>query len=594
MAKAYGYLRLIGAALVLGSSVGASVALEVGIDGAVNSSSILSGWGASSHLQVVHSSQLGIDLGYRYFSDLNYTSKTFGELSQPRLQQYEFGVFRQFGDQGVRWQAIVGPVWSGDAAAIAGNALIDRFDLGFRADIGLSVPVLSSFRAFGEVGYQGWFDAELPNHLRWRYGLRWLFGGQSERAIDRPTAAAGVPDAEIDTDSVVIDGRVPEYIPSYLSESLPPIVEMAEVCKCFPAGPYTLQLGEFSDINQALRALEFRGLRQFFNSRAFERSAQPVFLAQVDDSGATALYLGELPTIEAMEYWRQELRKNGISARMRKVLNNNGERVSNPMMGVEVAIMESEAVYTAEEIRRMNSLPESEYVEQALGSNTIEPLAELDVRALNAVSEAMTSLSEPYERSTIALTIDEWDNTQLLVGPMSFTDLERVLSDQHTQVLLADNANIAVPTRGSLIINETAQEAWLLLTQFHSSNDLDHWRVIFESMSLGVESVELAPRPVGDITRFSLSEPAKDGQVLVIGRAESASRLVAMLRSPEVLWFDAFTRVNRIPVGMSLRWSAAEQAYLLLTEGISSERQQNQIQSYLISVGLLPNVNEAL
>ena len=53
-------------------------------------------------------------------------------------------------------------------------------------------------------------------------------------------------------------------------------------------------LGEFDNMSQAIRGLEFRGLRQFFNSRSYKGSPMPVFLAQSEETGPVGLYMGEL------------------------------------------------------------------------------------------------------------------------------------------------------------------------------------------------------------------------------------------------------------------------------------------------------------
>uniref|UniRef100_UPI002579F59D hypothetical protein n=1 Tax=Reinekea sp. TaxID=1970455 RepID=UPI002579F59D len=334
-------------------------ALEYGVDGSLASSTLVDDWGVATHLQIVGDNNLGLDLGYQYLNSMTYDA--FDTSVSHAFSQYEVGLLWQFGDEGMRLQTQAGMVLSGNSLQAGTDDLMTLFQPGYQVGLGLSVPIFTRFRAFADAGYQGWLAGEVPDQIRWRYGLRLNFGGVDKKALAAEEAAQAQQEAErqqalIDNPPVTIDTAVPVYVPSNMSQSLPPILSLAELCKCFPAGPFTLQLGQFGNMQQAVRSLEYRGLRQFFNSRAYQKAPLPVFLSQSGDDMPVGIYLGELETLAELKYWHHELRKSGLSARFRKILGSNGQRVENPIVAMDDEVVLDNPVYTAEEIRRMNTL----------------------------------------------------------------------------------------------------------------------------------------------------------------------------------------------------------------------------------------------
>ena len=220
-------------------------------------------------------------------------------------------------------QALFGGLLSNQGVAINNESIIEPLSLGYRAGHRSQRTLFGPTRAFVEGGYQGWFSGETPNLWRWRLGLGSIFGNSSRSNSSRQPSldAATEPTAQpliIGDIQTIIDTRVPEYIPNYLSESLPAIAAHAELCRCAPAGPFTMQFGQFSNMEQAVRALEFRGLRQFFNSKAYLDYPLPVFLTQTEPNQAVSLYLEKFLPWRRLGFLRRELRKNGLQVQFRR------------------------------------------------------------------------------------------------------------------------------------------------------------------------------------------------------------------------------------------------------------------------------------
>lgn len=259
-------------------------AMQGAWDIGLSSSSQAQGFaGGATHFQLVSSDGLGFDIGYDYLDTIEYDIA--GTTLNHSMSQLETAVLWQLGDPGLRLQLKAGTVFSLTDVENAGSEVISRFQPGYQASFGISAPIYQNIRVFGELGHQGWLDSEVPSHMKWRYGVRMLFGKSAaeQKRVEQLAAEAEAEERERqlrENPPMTINASVPEYIPGTVSESLPPIVAYSELCKCFPRGPYTLQLGEFSNMKQAVRSLEFRGLRQFFNSFTYQRKPQPVFLSQ--------------------------------------------------------------------------------------------------------------------------------------------------------------------------------------------------------------------------------------------------------------------------------------------------------------------------
>lgn len=564
-----------------------SFAMQSSLDIGISSSSQSESLGLSSHYQMISDRGLGFDVGYDYLNEINYDA--LDTTLSHSMSQLEAGVLWQFGDLGPRAQIKGSAVFSLTDVEDSGDEVISRFQPGYQVVAGLSAPVYQNFRAFFEAGYQGWVDAEIPSHMRWRYGLRMTFGpsaAENQIAVEQAEQAAAEEQQMLEYPPMTINPAVPEYIPSHLSESLPPIVANSEVCKCSPAGPYTLQLGEFSDMKQAIRGLDYRGLRQFFNSRAYQRTPIPVFLAQPQEAGSVSLYLGEIESLDDLAYWQHELKKNGINARLRKVVDADGQRTANSVVDVDEKELNRQPMYSEEDIRRMNSLPEGsmEELKPEPSASTEQLIAEKE--AYDAEMEAKMVAANQLE----AMEADS-DTSLLQVGPVSQSSLEALLATDEFKRILARDSYIRTPERLNLIWDEGKKEAWLSFSGFASKQHIDEWSAWLESMSLGSDQVEKAFVPMGDVYRFRLAEPLHEYSV-EIDRNESIAVMMERLRSPEVLWFHAFQQINEQPVETSLNWSDSDNRYHLIIINVKSQAEQQQIWGDLTAVGLLPSLAE--
>lgn len=569
------------------STSAASWGLEFGVDGGLAGNSKSDNWGLGFHGQMIGSTGFGLDIGYEYINSLSYSID--GSTLTHSMNQYEFSGLWQGGLRAVRLQLLSGVILSGTGVESNGQDIIQPLSAGYQIGAGLSVPIATRFRAFGEVGYEGWFNSDIPSHMTWRYGVRVLLGENVVQPLEseemaRERAMLEQQQSQLTNPPVTIDPAVPKYVPSGLSQSLPPIVSQAEICKCFPAGPYTLQLGEFGNMAQAIRALEYRGLRQFFNSFSYQRAPQPVFLAQSNPDGPVALYLGEIPSLEEMDYWRFELRKSGISARLKRIVGNNGERVANTIVDVPETDIKAQPKYTAEEIRRMNSLPEDEMAMGAIdGTMSAQQLA--DIEAYNA------SQSAQQQQMNAAPEVVSLVDATLQMGPISMTNLQSLLTMDAMKNVLARDSSISIPNDMTLVWDEGKREAWLSFSGFTSEQHVDEWQAWYGSEGIVAERVNEAYMPLGDTYEFHLGGRLQDYS-LEIHRHAGIEMMLESMRSPEVLWFQAFQRINEEPVSVTLNWSHADSRYHLIVTNVSSAEEQQRIWANLTAVGLLPSLAE--
>lgn len=567
-------------------------ALEMGLDASFNSSTQVDDWGAATHLQLISDQGFGLDFGYQRYNSITYNALNTSLTHS--LDQIEIGTLWQAGDEAFRFQLLAGGVLSNSLVQASGFDLINRFDPGYQVGLGVSVPVFTRVRAFAEAGYQGWLQGEIPNHFHWRYGVRFVFGGNSVQPLEEEEQAQQIAQQEqaqeaLENPPVSIDPSVPEYVPSHLSQSLPPILANADLCKCSPAGPYTLQLGEFSNMPQAIRGLEYRGLRQFFNSRTYLRSPLPVFLSQPEEDGPVSVFLGELNSINDMQFWRYELRKNGLLAQFRKVVNGSGERTAN----VIVEMTEDEASltpqYSEEDIRRMNSLPETDVMialpVMPTESETEQLVAEK--MAMEAELEANRQLlNQAPDREEVPHV-----ETKLQLGPLTLDGVTALLSMNDMQQAMSHQPTIQPPGSMMMVWDERRQEAWLQFSHFQSRQKVDEWRAWLDAQGLMADSVEAFFAPAGDVYHFALGGNLQPFSV-EIDRQDDAMVALQRLRSPEVLWFQAFQRINGEPVETALNWSATDKRYHLIVINVPDRQTQQRIWSDLTAVGLLPSLAE--
>jgi len=558
-------------------------ALEYGIDASLASSTLVDDWGVASHLQIMGDNHLGLDLGYQYLNSLTYNA--VGEVVNHSLSQYEVGLLWQLGEDGLRLQTQAGMVLSGNALQAGTDDLITMFQPGYQVGLGLSVPIFTRFRAFADAGYQGWLAGEIPDQTRWRYGLRLTFGGVDKKALAAEEAAQIKQEAErqqalIDNPPVTIDTAVPVYVPSNMSQSLPPILSLAELCKCFPAGPFTLQLGQFGNMQQAVRSLEYRGLRQFFNSRAYQKAPLPVFLSQASDDMPVGIYLGELETLAELKYWHHELRKSGLSARFRKILGSNGQRVENPILAMDDEVVLANPTYTAEEIRRMNTLAE-DYVapvpEQAMQ-------IEKDAYDSELASERTVLNQAPTPPAYMA-------DTALQIGPIEMRQFQALLSVTAMREVLARSTKSRIPLDMALVWDEGKQEAWLNFERFEDEQHVDEWQAWLDSEGLTSRRLAKPYSPLGDVYEFQLGQAQQEFSI-EITRHDAFDKMLHSMRSPEILWFQAYQRINDRPIHTSLNWSMADSRYHLIVTNVQTRDEQQVIWSSLTAVGLLPSLAE--
>lgn len=552
-------------------------AMEFSLDLGLASGENAVGWGVASHVQFMQSTRWGLDLGYRYHSDLEYPTEN-GTLNH-NFSQYEMGLIWQQGHIGARFQGVAGIILAGgDVVGNAGEAVLNAGALGYHLDADISAPVLDGLRVFASAGYQDYYSGDMPAQWRWRYGLRYVFGERMSAAERDARARAEAAQAQPQTDGDDVATAQPERrvqpIPTYLSQSLPPIIERSELCKCFPAGPYTLQLGQFPNMERAVRAMEYRGLRQFFTTVAYDRDPQPVFLAQADPDGPVGLFLGEYDQLADSEIWRRRLRLSGIEGRIRQVVGSDG-RIENRT--VDASAQARVPQYTAEEIRRMNS------VQPEAGDS-----AERDRQAMNRASANSVATESTATTSTDP---SRYVSGTLVLGPVSATTLTNWMSEPPMRDALLTDTNRRLPGRHRLIWDAARNQAWVYLDQFASARQIDEWHAWLERNGQQA-SLQQRPRlPVGDIYVYHLGNEL-NGYSLELYQQADAGDMLQRLVSPEVLWFQAYQSINDEPPTLVVQWQASDQRYHLIATGFARDNDARRAWQNLSSVGLMPVLQE--
>lgn len=548
-------------------------AQEVGLDVGVATSTLSEGGGYAVHGQILYDNNLGYDVGYRYQDRLQYSVD--GNSLSHSFSQFEMGVFWQEGREAARFQVHAGVILAGnEIETTGGETVINPFTPGYRLDADLSLPFVDRLRVFTSLGYQGYYSGDLPDHWRWRYGLRMTFGGQRASELERVRLARLQAEQRSERDAQPAgDGEVPATMPRQLSQSLPPIVTHSEVCKCFPAGPYTLQLGEFRTMEQAVRALEFRGLRQLFTSIPYERSPQVVFLAQPQADGPVAFFLGEFDSLADTESWRRELRRNGLEGRVRRVVGSEG-RISNRVRSVDDPLA-PEAGYTEEQIARMNSLTETQQARDASNASVDAGVS----------TPLISTLSGPR----IELEADATDavpGRALLIGPLSESAMQLWLGDPaFVQQWIVPEASEA-SSRTRLIWDAGEKQGWYLMDQFRSELALDQAKRWLDSRGLSATEQSQAQMPGGDIYQYRLGY-RPDSPWFGVTSETQVDSLWQWLLSPEMLWFQAFQAINDRPAEVVLN-AAETSRYQLIATGFGRQREAEAAWRHLVSVGLQP------
>jgi hypothetical protein len=343
-------------------------------------------------------------------------------------------------------------------------------------------------------------------------------------------------------------------------------------------------LGEFNNRVQAIRGLEYRGLRQFFNSRTYLKAPLPVFLAQAETDGPVGIYLGELETIQELQFWRQELRRSGLQARFRKVVGGSGNRVANPIVAVDEKTLAVTPKYTAEEIRRMNSLPE-DWDEESVSQ-------EMQIKELTAEKE-----SHDQEQAEHIANMNKIDqevvtiNSVVQLGPLPMINVVDLFSSSAMKSVLSRDSNMEIPDSMNMVWDETNKEAWLKFSGFSSDQHVDEWLAWFGAEDLSANEVSKPYVPLGDVYSFELGQGLEEFSV-EIERQQNMSAMLQRMRSPEVLWFQAYQRINEEPVSTTLNWSNTDKRFHLIVTNVTSAEEQQKIWSNLTAVGLLPSLAE--
>ena len=552
-------------------------AMEFSLDLGLASGENAVGWGVASHAQFMQSTRWGLDLGYRYHSELEYPTDN-GTLNHD-FSQYEMGLIWQQGHIGARFQGVAGVILAGgDVVGNAGESVLNAGALGYHLDADISAPVAEGLRVFANAGYQGYYSGDMPAQWRWRYGLRYVFGERmsaAERdARARAEAAQAQPQNAGDGAATAQPERRVQPIPTYLSQSLPPIIERSELCKCFPAGPYTLQLGQFPNMERAVRAMEYRGLRQFFTTVAYDRDPQPVFLAQADPDGPVGLFLGEYEQLADSEIWRRRLRLSGIEGRIRQVVGSDG-RIENRT--VDASAQARVPQYTAEEIRRMNSV-----------QSEADDSAERDRQAMNQASA--NSVATASAATSLTVESDYVAGT-LVLGPVSSATLTDWMSEPPMRDALLTDTNRRLPGRHRLIWDAARNQAWVYLDHFASNRQIDEWQAWLERNDQQA-SMQQRPRlPIGDIYVYHLGQ-ALQGYSLELYQQADAGDMLQRLVSAEVLWFQAYQSINDEPPTLVVQWQASDQRYHLIATGFARDNDARRAWQNLSSVGLMPVLQE--
>lgn len=549
-------------------------AQEIGLDLSIATSRLSAGGGFAVHGQLLYDNNLGYDIGYEYQDRLSYNVN--GNDLSHAFSQFEMGVFLQAGRESARFQLHAGVILSGNGVETAdGDTIIPSFTPGYRVDTDLSMPVVNQLRAFTSLGYQGYYRGDMPDYWNWRYGLRVTFGGNRTSELERVRLARMQAEQRAENEAMAAnEAAIPATLPRQLSQSLPPIVTHSEVCKCFPAGPYTLQLGEFRTLEQAIRALEYRGLRQLFNSVPYERSPQVVFMAQPQDEGPVAFFLGEFDSLGATETWRRELRRHGLEGRVRRVVSSVG-RIENRVRSVEDSLA-PDAGYTEEQIARMNSLNQA----QQSATDTVNPATASESMPLtaNLVSPSLELETDPPAAAT---------GRALLVGPLSESATQLMLGDPEFRRQWVTPDSSSSSTRVRLIWNAGSEQGWYMLDQFSSGASLDQARTWLDSRGLSATEQSQARAPSGDIYQYRLGYPPGSPWFSLSTEAQVAS-IWDQLLSPEMLWFQAFQAINDRPAEVILNATTEANRYQLIATGFGRRSEAEAAWRHLVSVGLQP------
>jgi len=182
-------------------------------------------------------------------------------------------------------------------------------------------------------------------------------------------------------------------------------------------------------------------------------------------------------------------------------------------------------------------------------------------------------------------------NVTLQSGPIPLEKLIGILADEGMMQALARDASKNIPNKMSLIWDEGKKEGWLSFAKFTSDRQVDEWQAWLEASGLPARKLETQYVPLGDIYEFELGLSLHENSI-EIARDESAQNMFQTMRSAEVLWFQAYQRINDQKVETTLNWSPTDSRYHLIVSGIANAAERQLIWSNLTAVGLLPSLAE--
>jgi len=262
---------------------------------------------------------------------------------------------------------------------------------------------------------------------------------------------------------------------------------------------------------------------------------------------------------------------------------NEGDRQENSSLALVDVAVEEKPIYSEDEIRRMNSLPEE--AETAVEMVSTEQLVAEKAAYEQSLQQTQAEQNQLNDSEDIGV------DKVFQIGPVSQSALETLLSTSEFKMVLSRSGYQNVPEQLNMVWDEGRQEAWLTFSGFASEQRADEWQAWLESVGFVAQSVEKAFVPMGDVYQFYLAEPLQEYSV-EIDRHESITMMLHRMRSAEVLWFQAFQKINAQPVLTSLNWSNTDNRYHLIVVNVESEAEQSAIWSDLTAVGLLPALAE--
>ncbi|MFT7418678.1 MAG: hypothetical protein ACI9PX_000671, partial [Reinekea sp.] len=182
-------------------------------------------------------------------------------------------------------------------------------------------------------------------------------------------------------------------------------------------------------------------------------------------------------------------------------------------------------------------------------------------------------------------------DTALQIGPIEMRQFQALLSVTAMREVLARSTKSRIPLDMALVWDEGKQEAWLNFERFEDEQHVDEWQAWLDSEGLTSRRLAKPYSPLGDVYEFQLGQAQQEFSI-EITRHDAFDKMLHSMRSPEILWFQAYQRINDRPIHTSLNWSMADSRYHLIVTNVQTRDEQQVIWSSLTAVGLLPSLAE--